>query len=102
MKRRHHLRGRKVIAMLPLRAILINSARSALPDEATPIAALGCDHLRAAGLDVFRQDPLPVRRPLLHCPRLVFSPPIAGTTAEALERTGLEVARKALSALRGI
>ncbi|MDF2810159.1 MAG: hydroxyacid dehydrogenase [Microvirga sp.] len=94
-----HVIGAAELAMLPRGAILINTARGTLLDEAALIAALECGYLRAAGLDVFRLEPLPAESPLLRCRRLIVSPHIGGATAEALERTGLEVARKVLSAL---
>jgi phosphoglycerate dehydrogenase-like enzyme len=91
--------GAADLAAMPKGSILINTARGSLLDEAALIAALERGHLRAAGLDVFRQEPLPPESPLLQCPRLIVTPHIGGTSVEALERTGLEVARKVISEL---
>jgi D-3-phosphoglycerate dehydrogenase len=64
-------------------AILINTARGEIVDEAALVDALKERHLKAAGLDVYQQDPLPVEHPLLKLDNVVLSPHVAYNTPEA-------------------
>jgi D-3-phosphoglycerate dehydrogenase len=64
-------------------AILINTARGALVDEAAMIDALKSGHLRHAGLDVFETEPLPADHPLTGLPNVTLSAHSAFRTAEA-------------------
>jgi D-3-phosphoglycerate dehydrogenase / 2-oxoglutarate reductase len=64
-------------------AILINTARGALVDEAAMIEALKSRHLRHAGLDVFAVEPLPADSPLKQLPNVTLSAHSAFRTPEA-------------------
>lgn len=68
-------------------AVLINSSRGACISEKALIKALDSGKLRAAALDVFVDEPLPPKSPLLSRPQVLLSPHIAGQTSEALART---------------
>lgn len=87
------------LARLKSGAILVNTGRGGLLDEAALIEALQAGRLAAAGLDVFAHEPLPADSPLIGAPNIVFSPHLGGATHEALERTAVEVARKVIAAL---
>lgn len=74
-------------------AVLVNTARGELVDEARLVTALGSGHLRGAGLDVFAAEPVPAGSALLALPNVVLAPHIAWLTPETLVRS-LEVARE--------
>ena len=68
-------------------AILVNTARGGLVDEPALIDALRSGPLRAAGLDVFAQEPLPAEHPLYELDNVVMAPHLAWLTPETLERS---------------
>ena len=76
-------------------AILVNTARAAMVDEAAIIAALESGHLRHAALDVFGVEPLPPRHKLTTLPNVTLSAHSAFRTPEAsdkLIRMALDIA----------
>lgn len=79
---RHLLDAEKFGQMKP-GAILINTARAGLVDEAALIAALESGRLAHAGLDVFEQEPLPPSHPYLRMDSLTLTPHAAYKTPEA-------------------
>lgn len=64
-------------------AVLVNTARGAVMDEAAMIAALESGALRHAGLDVFDVEPLPADHRLLTLPNVTLSAHSAFRTPEA-------------------
>jgi D-3-phosphoglycerate dehydrogenase / 2-oxoglutarate reductase len=76
-------------------AILVNTARAAVVDEAAMIAALRSGHLRHAALDVFNTEPLPAGHELTTLPNVTLSAHSAFRTPEAsdkLIRMALDIA----------
>jgi len=71
-------------------AILINTARGPIVDEAALIEALAARRMAGAGLDVFDVEPLPAGHPFTQFENVVLTPHCAGITPEALE-SGLEL-----------
>ena len=68
-------------------AILINTARGGLVDEAALVEALRSGRLRGAGLDVFAEEPVNPANPLLALPTIVAAPHMAWLTPETLGRS---------------
>lgn len=83
----HGLMNADRIARMRRGAILVNTARGALVDEAALLAALRSRHLRAAGLDVFANEPTLAGNPLLAQDNVVATPHVAWLTPETLERS---------------
>lgn len=67
------------------RAILLNTARGALVDEAAVTEALHTGQLGFYGADAFATEPLPTDSPLRREPHALLTPHIAWTTKEALQ-----------------
>ena len=78
--------GERQFAQMKPGAILINTARGELIDEAALLAALAGGRLRGAGLDVFAQQPLPAEHPLRKHAGVVLSPFNGWNTSDASER----------------
>ena len=72
-------------------AVLVNTARGSLVDEAALAGALSSGRLRAAGLDVFAREPVPADNPLLGLDNVALAPHVAWLTMDTIERS-LEVA----------
>ena len=82
-------------------AILINGSRGAVVDEAALLAALETGHLRAAGLDVFALEPLPLASPLRTHPRVTALPHIGSATHETRRAMAELATSNLLQALAG-
>jgi len=74
----------RIAAMRP-GAVLVNTARGAIVDEAAMVEALKSGHLGAAGLDVFVAEPLPATHPLVGLPNVVLTSHSAFRTPEATD-----------------
>ena len=83
--------GEGEFSMMKRSAILINTARGPIADEAAMIEALLTRRIAGAGMDVFDVEPLPAGHPLTRLPNVVLTAHSAGVTPEALE-AGLQMA----------
>lgn len=72
-ERTHGVVGAAEIAAMRPRAILVNTSRGPLVDEAALVAAVTAGRIRA-GLDVYDREPLPPDHPLRRAPNTVLSP----------------------------
>ena len=87
------------IAAMKAGALLINTSRGGIVDEAALAAALRSGALGGAALDVYAQEPLPAGSPLAGCPNLILTPHIAGVTRESNVRVSTLIGEKVAAAL---
>lgn len=72
------------LALLPQGALVVNTARGELIDEAALAAAVAEGRLGGAALDTFSREPLSVDSPLIGLDNVILTPHVAGSTPEAL------------------
>lgn len=77
--------GARELAMMNPGSILVNTARGPILDTAALVAALREGRLAGAGIDVYDEEPLPPRHPLLGCDQVVLTPHNADQTPEGMD-----------------
>jgi phosphoglycerate dehydrogenase-like enzyme len=78
--------GRRELGLMKKSAILINTCRGPVINEADLIDALNAKQIWAAGLDVFEQEPVDPDNPLLKMDNVVVGPHVAGKSQESYPR----------------
>ncbi len=96
-----HIIDAAALRRLPRGAIVVNTARGGLIDEAALLAALETGHVAAAGLDVFEQEPPALSDALRRHPRVIATPHMAGSTPDAVAAMGVMAAECIVAALTG-
>ncbi|PYY78467.1 D-2-hydroxyacid dehydrogenase family protein [Pseudomonas sp. TKO26] len=81
-ERSRHLVDAQTLAWMKPDALLINTARGPIVDEAALIAALEQGRLAGAALDVFAEEPLPAEHPFRHLPNVLATPHIGYVTRQ--------------------
>jgi (S)-sulfolactate dehydrogenase len=94
-----HLFSAGRLARMKRGAVLVNTARGGVIDEAALAEALAHGHLAGAAIDVFESEPLPAGSPLAGAPNLLLTPHVAGVTRESNERVSSLIATKVAQAL---
>lgn len=82
-------------------ALLVNTARGPVVDEAALVDALRSGHLGGAGLDTFETEPLPADSPLRTLDNVIVTPHVAGVTRNAALQVATITARNVVDALEG-
>jgi lactate dehydrogenase-like 2-hydroxyacid dehydrogenase len=96
----HHLIGAAELKLMKPTAILINSTRGGVVDDAALIAALKSGVIRAAGLDVFENEPR-LNPEFLRLDNVVLMPHIGSSTEATRRAMAMTAARNLVAALTG-
>jgi glyoxylate reductase len=97
----HHLIDAEALARMKPSAILINTARGEVVDQAALATALREGQIAGAALDVTTPEPLPPMDPLWEAPNLLITPHIASATRAAREQMAEMAADNLLAGLEG-
>ncbi len=90
--------GKNLLKLKPA-VLLVNCARGTLVNEAEVIAALKANQIGGAAFDVYPDEPN-VNPELRALPNVVLTPHIAGSTHEAQEQVGFDIARQVTNYLQ--
>ncbi|RMD49210.1 MAG: phosphoglycerate dehydrogenase, partial [Alphaproteobacteria bacterium] len=85
--------SREAIAKTRPGVIIVNAARGGLVDEEALAEALRSGHVRAAGIDVFSEEPAR-QNPLFDAPNVVCTPHLGASTREAQENVAIQIAEQ--------
>jgi gluconate 2-dehydrogenase len=96
----HHMIGARELGLMKPSAILINSTRGGVVDDAALIAALKSGVIRAAGLDVFENEPR-LNPEFLRLDNVVLMPHIGSSTEATRRAMAMTAARNLVAALTG-
>ncbi len=96
-----HLLDRRRLSLLKPSAIVINTSRGAVIEEAALVDMLRNHRIAGAGLDVFEQEPPAADNPLFALDNVILTPHCAAHTPSATERVRRGAVDNVLRALRG-
>lgn len=96
----HHLIGAPELELMKPSAVLVNSTRGGVVDDAALVAALGNGTIRAAGLDVFENEP-GLNPGFLALDNVVLMPHIGSSTEATRRAMAMTAARNLVAALEG-
>jgi len=96
----HHLIGAKELALMKPTAILVNTSRGPVIDEAALVEALQQRRIFGAGLDVFEREPA-VHPGLVAADNAVLAPHIASASTRTRSEMCSVAVRNMITALRG-
>jgi len=95
-----HLIGARELASMKKTAVLVNTARGPIVDEAALVHALRSGQIAAAGLDVFEHEPA-LAPGLGDLPQVVLAPHVGSATIATRDRMAEVAALNVIAALRG-
>jgi len=96
-----HLMGEEQLKLVKPSVRIINTARGPLIDDEALSRAIDEGRVAGAAIDVFSQEPPPADNVLLKSDRILVTPHLGASTAEAQERVAVDVAEQIISVLNG-
>jgi D-3-phosphoglycerate dehydrogenase len=96
-----HSIGAAAFAQMKPTAVVINTARGPIIDEAALIEALNAGTIAGAGLDVLEQEPPRQDNPLFAMENVLVTPHVASATTRMRPETRRRVGREVALVLRG-
>ena len=96
-----HLISEPQLTLMKRRAVLINTARGPVVDEAALVRALKNEQIAGAAFDVYEDEPLPSDSPLIGMDNVMLGSHNANSSAEAWERVHQNTIRNLLEVLKG-
>ncbi|MCL6450588.1 MAG: D-glycerate dehydrogenase [Acetobacteraceae bacterium] len=93
--------GARELALMKPDAVLVNTSRGPVVDEAALVEALNAGRLGGAALDVMEREPIGPGHPLLSAPRVVLTPHIGSASVVTRTRMAEMAAENLVAALSG-
>jgi glyoxylate reductase len=93
--------GREQFGRMKRSALLVNTSRGGVVDQAALAAALTAGTIAGAALDVFAEEPIPAADPLLQAPNILVMPHAASATWETRRRMAERCAESVRACLEG-
>ena len=97
----YHLIDARALARMKEGAVLINTSRGGVVDQAALADALRSGHLFGAGLDVTDPEPMRADDPLMRLPNCLVVPHIASASGRTRDRMAQKAAANLIAGLRG-
>ena len=96
-----HLIGASQFGLMKPTAVLVNTSRGPVVDEASLYHALSTGQIASAGLDVTEVEPLPMDSPLLKLENIILAPHIASASVQSRDKMATMAAENIAAGLAG-
>jgi D-3-phosphoglycerate dehydrogenase len=97
----YHIIGIEELSLMKHGAMIVNTARGKLIDEAALVEALRSGRIASIALDVFEEEPIMPENPLINMENVVLAPHLSASSVEAMRRMATQVAQGVLDVLEG-
>ena len=97
----HQMIDAAAVAQMKHGVIFVNTSRGKVQDEHALFEGLTRGRIRAAGIDVFDEEPVAADNPVLNLPNVVVSSHVAGVTVESMRAMAMQVTAEMVRVIRG-